>query len=814
MAIKKSQLYATLWKSCDELRGGMDASQYKDYILVLLFVKYISDRYSGDEDSVIEVPVDKELGLGYGSGFQDMVYWKKKAEIGDELNKIIGRLAKANKLTGIITVANFNDPDKLGKGKDMIDRLSNLIGLFENPALNFSKNRADGDDILGDAYEYLMRNFATESGKSKGQFYTPSEVSRILAKVVGIANAKSQDETIYDPTCGSGSLLLKAADEAPKGITIYGQEKDNATRALAVMNMWLHGNPDAIVWQDNTLAAPYFKNELGGLETFDYVVANPPFSDKAWGNGFKSDDDKYQRFEGYGVPPAKNGDFAYLLHIIRSLKGKGKAAVILPHGVLFRGNAEAVIRENLIRRGYIKGIIGLPANLFYGTGIPACVIVIDKEGAAGRKGIFMMDASKGFIKDGNKNRLREQDLHKIVEVFNSQQETPKYARLVAYQEIEDNEYNLNIPRYIDGQEAEDKQDIEAHLLGGIPNGDIEKLDAFWQVFPNLRKILFEATNRPAYSQLKVERATIKSTIFSNSEFTVFLQEMKAIFTHWKDSFLPYLKAQDQDCKPKKIIAHIAEQVLLDYAHKRLIDKYDMYQHLMNYWEATMKDDCYIISEDGWKAEVYLVYRDKDKEKKKPIGWDCDLVPKDLVINRYFADEKQTIQGLENERDAFTQKKEELEEENGGEDGLLAEVTNDKGNISKGEVSKRVKAIKGSKADAEELTVLQKWLKLNTAIANSKKQIKVAEDKLDKELYAIYKVLKVEEIKTLVVEDKWMASLQQDIYGELDRVSQRLTQQIGDLAERYEFTMPQLMDKVEDLRSKVSIHLEKMGFVWS
>jgi type I restriction enzyme M protein len=808
MAIKKSQLYSTLWKSCDELRGGMDASQYKDYILVILFVKYISDRFGEDEDSVIEVP--KGETLGQGGSFQDMIYWKNKKEIGDEMNKIIGRLAEANKLKGIITVANFNDPDKLGKDKDMIDRLTNLIGLFENPALDFSKNRADGDDILGDAYEYLMMNFATESGKSKGQFYTPSEVSRILAKVVGIAHSRSQDETIYDPTCGSGSLLLKAADEAPHGITIYGQEKDNATRALAVMNMWLHGNPDAEIWQDNTLASPHFKNELGGLQTFNYIVANPPFSDKAWGNGFKPDDDQYQRFDGYGIPPSKNGDFAYLLHVIRSLKSKGKAAVILPHGVLFRGNAEAAIRTNLIKRGYIKGIIGLPANLFYGTGIPACIIIIDKELSDSRRGIFMMDTSKGFLKDGNKNRLREQDIHKIVDVFDQQNDFPKYARMVPYQEIEANEYNLNIPRYIDNQEAEDIQDIAAHLLGGIPHPDIDNMNQFWEVFPNLRKELFKPTDRPLYSQLTIAKEDIKTTIFAYTEFVDFLTEMKTIFSKWETKHTDYLKGLDQNCKPKKIIVQIAEQLINDYANKPLIDKYDMYQHIMNYWVATMKDDCYIISEDGWKAEVYLIYADNDKEKKKPKGWDCDLVPKDLVINRYFEKEKKAMQTLEATRDNYTQEKEELEEEHGGEDGLLVEVTNDKGSISKGEVAKRIKAIKNSKEDAEELAVLEKWLTTNDAIADTKKQIKNAEEERDLLLAEKYKVLTPDEIKTLVVDDKWMASLRQDIYGELDRVSQRLTQRISELADRYEFTLSEIEGKVKKISSKVFSHLEKIS----
>ena len=459
MAIKKSELYSSLWKSCDELRGGMDASQYKDYVLVLLFVKYVSDKYAGQPNALIEVPK--------GGSFADIVALKGDKEIGDKFNKIIAKLAEANDLKGVIDVADFNDPDKLGKGKEMQDRLSNLVAIFDNPALDFRNNRAEGDDLLGDAYEYLMRHFATESGKSKGQFYTPSEVSRVIAKVIGISKAKSQSQTIYDPTCGSGSLLLKAADET-NGVTIYGQEMDNATAALAKMNMILHDNPTAEIRQDNSLSSPQFKQDNSGdLKTFDFVVANPPFSNKAWSNGFDPANDLYQRFED-GIPPQKNGDYAFLLHIIRSLKSTGKGAVILPHGVLFRGNAEADIRKKIIRKGYIKGIIGLPSNLFYGTGIPACIIVLDKENAAARSGIFMIDASKGFVKDGNKNRLRHRDIHKIVDVFNKQIELPKYSRMVSMVEIEANDYNLNIPRYIDSTEAEDLHDIEAHLLGGIP----------------------------------------------------------------------------------------------------------------------------------------------------------------------------------------------------------------------------------------------------------------------------------------------------------------------------------------------------------
>ena len=518
MALKKSELYSSLWSSCDELRGGMDASQYKDYVLVLLFIKYVSDKYAGMPYAPITIPP--------GASFKDMVALKGKPDIGDQINKkIIGPLANANKLSDM---PDFNDPGKLGSGKEMVERLTNLIAIFENKSLDFSKNRAEGDDILGDAYEYLMRHFATESGKSKGQFYTPAEVSRVIAQIIGIHDAETTSATtVYDPTCGSGSLLLKVGDEAGTRVTLYGQEKDAATSTLARMNMILHNNPTALIEQGNTLSIPKFKDG-GTLKTFDYVVANPPFSDKRWSTGIDPAKDEFERFKHFGVPPAKQGDYAYLLHIVRSLKSTGKGACILPHGVLFRGNAEADIRRALVRKGYIKGIIGLPANLFYGTGIPACIIVVDKQDAHARKGIFMIDASAGFMKDGPKNRLRAQDIHKIVDVFNRRLEVPKYSRMVPVEEIEKNDFNLNLPRYIDSQQAEDLQDIEGHLRGGIPERDMDALCRYWKVCPNLRQALFKP-NRPGYVDLAMDKAAIKSTIYGHPEFAVFITGMNAHF---------------------------------------------------------------------------------------------------------------------------------------------------------------------------------------------------------------------------------------------------------------------------------------------
>jgi type I restriction enzyme M protein len=535
VAIKKSDLYSSLWQSCDELRGGMDASQYKDYILTLLFVKYVTDKRASDKNSLIDIPA--------GGSFDDMIALKGDKDIGEKINTIIGKLAEANGLEKVIDLADFGDEEKLGKGKEMQDRLSKLVSIFAD--LDFRGSRAEGDDLLGDAYEYLMRHFATESGKSKGQFYTPAEVSRVLAKVVGIGQHTRQDETVYDPTCGSGSLLLKVAAEAPRGITIYGQEKDNATWALSKMNMILHGNEVADIQKGDTITNPQF-TKGSELRTFDFAVANPPFSVKSWNNGLENE---YGRFE-FGRPPEKNGDFAFLLHILKSLKSTGKAAVILPHGVLFRGNAEVTIRKQLLRRGYIKGIIGLPANLFYGTGIPACILLLDKENAQSRRGVFMIDASKGFIKDGNKNRLRSQDIHKIVDVFNKQIEAERYSRMVPLAEIVDpkNDYNLNIPRYIDSSEPEDIQDLHAHLHGGIPERDLDALSGYWDAFPSLRTTLFRA-NRPGYSELAIDVNEVQQAVLNSIEFKKFADTVRSKVDDWFAAHRPILQALSPQIVP-------------------------------------------------------------------------------------------------------------------------------------------------------------------------------------------------------------------------------------------------------------------------
>jgi type I restriction enzyme M protein len=799
MALKKSELYNSLWSMCDGLRGGMDASQYKDYVLVLLFIKYISDKYANVPYAPISVPK--------GASFADMVALKGKPDIGDQINKtIIAPLANANKLSDF---PDFNDATKLGSGKEMVDRLTDLIAVFENPSLDFSRNRADGDDILGDAYEYLMRHFATESGKSKGQFYTPAEVSRIIAQILEISKAKtSPDTTVYDPTCGSGSLLLKVADEATSHVTLYGQEKDAATSGLARMNMILHNYPTALVVQGNTLTDPKFKDG-GTLKTFDYVVANPPFSDKRWSTGLDPLTDPYERFKPFGTPPGKQGDYAYLLHIVRSLKSTGRGACILPHGVLFRGNAEADIRRNLVRKGYIKGIIGLPANLFYGTGIPACIVIVDKYEAHTRKGIFMIDASSGFMKDGPKNRLRAQDIHKIVDVFNRQQEVPKYSRVVSFAEIEKNEFNLNLPRYIDSQQAEDLQDIEGHLKGGIPERDIEALASYWTVCPELRHSLFK-TNRPGYLDLAVDKSGIKAAIYEHAEFAAFITGMNAHFAARRYKTAKALKLLEPGCHPRAVISKIAEELLAHYLGKPLMDPYAVYQHLLDYWAETMQDDCYLISADGWKAETARIIERDKKGKEKDKGWTCDLMPKALIVARYFAKEQASVDQIAAELETAIAKLAELEEEHGGDEGAFSELEK----VNRAEVTRRLKEIKGDNDASDDAVVLNEWLKLSECESDLKKRLKDTELALDAKACAQYPKLTEAEVKTLVVDDKWLAELAAAIHGEMDRISRALTERVKELAERYEAPLPQMADCVSELEAKVNQHLSKMGFAWN
>lgn len=809
MALKKSDLYSSLWKSCDELRGGMDASQYKDYILTMLFVKYVSDKSKTDPDALITVPV--------GGSFDDMVALKGDKEIGDKVNKIIAKLAEASDLQKVIDLADFNDEEKLGKGKEMQDRISKLITIFQD--LDFRGSRAEGDDLLGDAYEYLMRHFATESGKSKGQFYTPAEVSRVIAKLINVTPDTPRSATVYDPTCGSGSLLLKVASESSNGLTIYGQEKDNATWALSKMNMILHGNEIADIRKGDTITSPQFTTG-DALDTFDFIVANPPFSIKSWGNGLENE---FGRFE-YGMPPEKNGDYAFLLHILKSMKSTGKAAVILPHGVLFRGNKEADIRTQLLKRGFIKGIIGLPSNMFYGTGIPACIIVLDKENAQARTGVFMIDASKGFLKDGNKNRLRSQDMHKIVDVFTKQQEVDRYSRMVPLSEIgnDANGYNLNIPRYIDSSEPEDIQDLYAHLRGGIPNRDIDALSASWDAFPNLRQELFRNNGQPGYSELTVDISDVQQTILNSDEFEAFSTNAQSQVSDWYSTHRSALETISEETKPTTLITSLGDDLLARFKGTALLDEYDVYEQLMSYWHSTMHDDVFLVMNEGWlnSAKPRKTIQDKDRKisetpdlvvgtGRSAVKYKMDLIPPALIVNRYFKKEQDYIDQMTVTADDAARQIEEYAEEHTVEDGALADAMDD-GKITKVLVTVRLKESKRGHGDPAEIKALEYLAKLFNAEASAKKLSKEAQSKLDSAVLGKYANLTEQDVKELVLDAKWQASIANGIPSEITKLTHNLVGRIKELGERYDETIGDLESEADELSAKVANHLVAMG----
>ncbi len=788
----------------------MDATQYKDYILTLLFVKYVTDKAKSDPNSLIEVP--------RGGAFDDMVALKGDKEIGDKVNKIIGKLAEANNLQKVIDVADFNDEEKLGSGKEMQDRLSKLVTIFND--LDFRGSRAEGDDLLGDAYEYLMRHFATESGKSKGQFYTPAEVSRVLAKVIGIGPHTRQDQTVYDPTCGSGSLLLKAASEAPRGITIYGQEKDVATWALCKMNMILHSNEDADIARGDTLTSPHF-TKGGQLRAFDFVVMNPPFSTKSWSNGLENE---FGRFDGFGRPPAKNGDYAFLLHVIKSLKSTGKAAVILPHGVLYRGNAEAIIRKELLKRGYIQGIIGLPANLFYGTGIPACIVVIDKENAQARTGVFMIDAAKGFMKDGPKNRLRSQDIHKIVDVFTKQTEIDRYSRMVPLAEIADlgNDYNLNISRYIDTSDPEDIQDLDAHLHGGIPDRDLDALGGYWDAFPQLRGLLF-SSNRPGYSDLTIDVSQVEQAILDSPEVQKLATEARDLTAEWFDGHRGRLAEIDTDTEPTELIVAIGDDLLARFKAVALLDEYDVYEQLMTYWHEVMHDDVFVIMHEGWDeaAKPRKTIADKDRKLSESpdlvIGsgrgatkYKMDLIPPALIVARYFPNEQAKIDELTVAAGEAARVVEEYVVEHAVEDGLLAAAM-EEDKISKALTSARLKLARlENDSDPGEIKALAHLLRLYNDEAAARKAVKDAQAALDLAILKKYGDLTAYDIRSLVLDSKWARSISSRVARLVLGMLRGLSGRIGELGRRYESSLAEIDAELATLRLQIASSLSAMG----
>lgn len=467
MKTTKEVINNVVWKACDTFRGTMDSSQYKDYVLSMLFVKYLSDfykeklqtlneKYNGDDERVKRALQREKFVLDESCTFEYLLKHKEANNLGEVINKALERIEEDNgeKLEGIFRNVDFNDKKMLGDTKERNSTLKHLLEDFSDSRLDLSPSKLTGQDIIGDSYEYLISHFASDAGKKGGEFFTPSEVSTLLAKLV----EPKEGDRIYDPTCGSGSLLIKASKEVGSpNFAIYGQEKNGQTHALCRMNMYLHEINDAKIGWGDTIRNPlHFENDR--LMKFDIVVANPPFSLDKWGAD-EAVNDTYNRFNDYGIPPKSKGDYAFVIHMIKSLNENGQMGVVLPHGVLFRGASEGRIREQLINENLLDAVIGLPANLFFGTGIPATILVFKKNRT--HKNILFIDASREFDKAKNQNNLADEYIAKILDTYKNRSEIDKYSHVATLEEIQENEYNLNIPRYVDTFEEEEPVNIEA-----------------------------------------------------------------------------------------------------------------------------------------------------------------------------------------------------------------------------------------------------------------------------------------------------------------------------------------------------------------
>ena len=498
MVIKKftqDEVNSTLWRACDTFRGTIDSSIYKDYVLVMLFIKYVSDiykerkeelmkKYENDEEMVQRQLSNDRFVLDELSTFDYIYDRRNQPDVGEVINKALAHVEEENKskLRGVFKNIDFNSEAVLGNTKERNAMLKHLLEDFA--ALDLKPSRLTGEDIIGNAYEYMIANFASDAGKKGGEFFTPSEVSELLSRLV----KPEENDRIYDPTCGSGSLLIKAYKKVPSGkVQLYGQERNGQTQSLCRMNMFLHGIDDAKITWGDTLSNPLHL-EHDKLMKFQVVVANPPFSLDKWAMGFAGEgDDKnfkmeesldpYKRFD-WGVPPAAKGDYAFVIHMIHSLAEGGRMAVVLPHGVLFRGASEGKIRQKLIEMNLLEAVIGLPSNLFFGTGIPACVLVFKQN--RNREDVLIIDASGDglFEKGKNQNKLREEDIQRIVDTYEKYQSVEKFACVATRDEIKENDYNLNIPRYVDTFEEESFVDME-EVAGNIANikAEISEVEA-------------------------------------------------------------------------------------------------------------------------------------------------------------------------------------------------------------------------------------------------------------------------------------------------------------------------------------------------
>lgn len=847
--MNKQQLASKIWKAANEMRSKIEANEYKDYILGLIFYKFLSDKEEQEffnagmtNEELKNVTEDNkeakkyaQENLGYFitydnlfstwinkgndftvdnvstalSAFSRLIY---EPEI--KVGSVSKRSDKYQKVYGGIFKTLQNGLSNLGNNTgEQTKSIRGLVTLIKEIPMD---GRADYD-VLGFIYEYLISNFAANAGKKAGEFYTPYEVSFLMSEIVAYHLKDNERIEIYDPTSGSGSLLINIGKSVQKHISnknnikYYAQELKEPTYNLTRMNLIMRGiSADNIVVRNgDTLKNdwPYF-DESDPTGTYnplyvDAVVSNPPYSQK-WD---PTDKDAEPRYKNYGIAPKSKADYAFLLHDLYHVKPNGIMTIVLPHGVLFRGGSEEEIRKNLIEKNNIDAIIGLPSNIFFGTGIPTIIMVLKQKRV--NNDILIIDASKGFVKEGKNNKLRSRDIKKIVDAYTNRIDIPKFAKVVSLEEIRKNDYNLNIPRYVDSSQESESFDIYATMNGGIPNSEIEKLSSFWNAFPSLKSQLFTKANS-SYSEITKKEI---SDIFSqNRDVNSFKEKYTSLFADFNNYLKNKLIYNIETLNIVKTGEDIANEIFERFSQITLIDKYQAYQIFADEYK-NISIDLEVLQTEGIESLIkvipnMVIKKKGDKEEEKQEGWKGQLLSFELVQKLLLNDKVKEIEDLNEKLSLISSQYEELIEKISEEDaGDILNEDNSAFNFK--EIKKVVKSLKNQSVEQDSVEYLCiKADKLNEQEKEIKKQVKDLTNKLHMLTKATIEKLTINEALK-ILDIKWNKNICDGILSLSNELLKQLEKDVVTLKNKYEVTLCDIDNNIEETSSELIELLDQL-----